>query len=920
MAMIGTDVGAGIPSSASHGSGKVASHGAGSSRTGRRSAPGAFDALMSDLGADGSQDSSAAADASNESGATGDSARRDTTSSSRPGTHGSTAGFGTSRGRQTDAERGARGRSGSLPDNDGEADTQVAVRERYVSGDHGRHAEAGPGTPHDVVATDSGASDVVGWSEIVLPRQQTQVAVTPRAFDGSVADGQSVDSSEVSPAMDRQDSTPDRMLSGGRWAVGLEQQKTTVSEEARAAEAQGLPVAELLDATNQTGDAPTTNGAQTSVQVASPDVGRPRAATGVSTVLDPLRRSDSMSELDVRNRHTGTTSPGFENRKTVLAELRRALAAMSRESDVSIGKTPQTEREAGSVADANKVTDLLDASTASLGPEVPAPDPSALEDDGEGIVEPDHDLVSSGAAGGSEVGVARELGRESTVGDMQSGARWQSFQTAAGQLPRRERGEANAFAPLGRTNGEASVPPALSQSGTGARGAASFAEPKSLDALSASEATVRERSLSPAVQGAVKEQAATGAQFAEVESDHQGQVEVGDATHENATVTSVSDGALDDLVSNTTGSSQSVRPESTLPGQRAPGQVRQTQLANRESGARRYVAAADPQQMNVANVTGDGSSQVLSVSASALEGQTEVQPHAGSRPRVEGRPSLRAGTMQKPVAGQVKAVDALPSGQTPPVEASLAASKDESQRVAPGGAENSATGAAVTTATAGSTKATEHERQFQLEPEFSSPTVTGTDANASPSKPGRADAAAISLTSEKTTRPSAHAARAIAAFQAAALASAASATSPDAVISVPRTTFDPALEPQVHAQLVNAVRLQAEQGGGQARITLNPTFLGDVEIDVRTEGASVTASVHAANAEVREWMRTNESALRQSLADQGLSLDRFVIVDEDADSGQSRGERESRKQDDRQGEWQRRQRQTPEHSTFEVVL
>lgn len=128
------------------------------------------------------------------------------------------------------------------------------------------------------------------------------------------------------------------------------------------------------------------------------------------------------------------------------------------------------------------------------------------------------------------------------------------------------------------------------------------------------------------------------------------------------------------------------------------------------------------------------------------------------------------------------------------------------------------------------------------------------------------------------------------------------------------------LDAHVNAQLVHAVRVQTEHGGGQVRITLNPSYLGDVEIDVRTDGSSVTASVHAANAELREWMRTNENALRQSLADQGLNLDRFVIAEEDADSRQSGDSRESRGEEDRQQQWQRRQRQTPEHSTFEVVL
>lgn len=167
-------------------------------------------------------------------------------------------------------------------------------------------------------------------------------------------------------------------------------------------------------------------------------------------------------------------------------------------------------------------------------------------------------------------------------------------------------------------------------------------------------------------------------------------------------------------------------------------------------------------------------------------------------------------------------------------------------------------------------------------------------------------------------RPTARAAHAIAAFHAAAAIG--SAATPAAVHAsvVGATAAAPLLDTELPTQLIHAIRVQFEQGSGEARIRLNPGFLGDMTVGIRVDGASVTASLAAANPEVREWMRTNEAMLRQALADQGLQLDRLVIVEEDApassdDGGQrSKGEREE--------EAPRRQRRTADQGTFEVVF
>lgn len=166
-------------------------------------------------------------------------------------------------------------------------------------------------------------------------------------------------------------------------------------------------------------------------------------------------------------------------------------------------------------------------------------------------------------------------------------------------------------------------------------------------------------------------------------------------------------------------------------------------------------------------------------------------------------------------------------------------------------------------------------------------------------------------------RPSAHAAQAIAAFQAVAAAVSA---------PTPLTTSAPAMETlrgsalldqELPMQIVQAIRIQNDQGGGQARLRLNPGFLGGMTVDVRLDGNAVVAALQASSAEVREWIRTNEAALRQSLADQGLHLERLVVVDEDAPA-QSDDDRKQGQPDQQPAP--RRQRRPEGTSTFEALL
>lgn len=168
-----------------------------------------------------------------------------------------------------------------------------------------------------------------------------------------------------------------------------------------------------------------------------------------------------------------------------------------------------------------------------------------------------------------------------------------------------------------------------------------------------------------------------------------------------------------------------------------------------------------------------------------------------------------------------------------------------------------------------------------------------------------------------TPRLSARVTHAIAAFQAAAHAA---GTPPAAqALATAATTPSAVLDSDLPMQIVQAIRVQFDNGSGEARVRLNPGFLGGMTVGVQVEGSSVVASLQASSAEVREWLQRNEQVLRQALADQGLQLDRLVIVEEEAKPGadDEMGNRSSQQQE-RQP--QRRPRRPADEGTFEVEI
>jgi len=155
---------------------------------------------------------------------------------------------------------------------------------------------------------------------------------------------------------------------------------------------------------------------------------------------------------------------------------------------------------------------------------------------------------------------------------------------------------------------------------------------------------------------------------------------------------------------------------------------------------------------------------------------------------------------------------------------------------------------------------------------------------------------------------------AIAAFQAVA---AAALTTPETVSSSGSSASTRVMDLELPSQIVQLVRLRSDNGDGQVHMRLNPDYLGDVSVDVRMNGASVVASVHASSAEVRDWLSANEMQLRQTLADQGLHLQELVVADDEPSQRESSGQRHQPSDEQPQ---ERRARRPRETATFEVLL
>jgi flagellar hook-length control protein FliK len=97
----------------------------------------------------------------------------------------------------------------------------------------------------------------------------------------------------------------------------------------------------------------------------------------------------------------------------------------------------------------------------------------------------------------------------------------------------------------------------------------------------------------------------------------------------------------------------------------------------------------------------------------------------------------------------------------------------------------------------------------------------------------------------------------------------------------------PGLAPQTEAtlpgQIVQAIRMQWQNGVGQATIHLDPAHLGELTVSLRVDQGTVSAQLHADTPEVRAWIQQHAHDLRGALEQQGLRLGQMTVAAVDPD-------------------------------------
>jgi flagellar hook-length control protein FliK len=120
------------------------------------------------------------------------------------------------------------------------------------------------------------------------------------------------------------------------------------------------------------------------------------------------------------------------------------------------------------------------------------------------------------------------------------------------------------------------------------------------------------------------------------------------------------------------------------------------------------------------------------------------------------------------------------------------------------------------------------------------------------------------------------------------------------------------LDDVLPAQIIRSFRLLWQAGQGEARVQLRPEYLGELTVAVKVEQGAVTATLHAEAPEVRRWLESHSTSLREALAEHGLKLDRLIVVDErgrqDA-AGTDRRQRQRQAEDEGEAPSRRRRDQ-----------
>ena len=133
-----------------------------------------------------------------------------------------------------------------------------------------------------------------------------------------------------------------------------------------------------------------------------------------------------------------------------------------------------------------------------------------------------------------------------------------------------------------------------------------------------------------------------------------------------------------------------------------------------------------------------------------------------------------------------------------------------------------------------------------------------------------------------------------------------------AAAAAPQTTAQTP-EAESLGRLVQAMRVISRPGAWEANVRLKPEHLGDVNIAVRVERNTVSAVVNAEAAGVRQWLESQEQAVRSGMAEHGLHLERFVVQRD----GQRR---EPQHQDPQESPRHRARRPAASTERFEIVV
>ena len=78
-------------------------------------------------------------------------------------------------------------------------------------------------------------------------------------------------------------------------------------------------------------------------------------------------------------------------------------------------------------------------------------------------------------------------------------------------------------------------------------------------------------------------------------------------------------------------------------------------------------------------------------------------------------------------------------------------------------------------------------------------------------------------------------------------------------------------------RVVGAVRLSAARGGMEVSLQLHPESLGEVRVQVRWEGGTLSARLEAATPAARDALEGGVQALRSALQEQGIPVERLLV-------------------------------------------